>query len=282
MRATQVAEERKAETAARARPGRRPAAAGAAPCAPGHVAVERRGDVCVVRCGGVPGERLAEEIDAVLAACAREGGQAVVVDLDPWRPLGEAGVAALRRARDRLAGEGRELVFAVEEDEARAELAAAGLVRRRPAVPETVYRGEGAVRLPARPRWEHEFTFPARADALPAARRRVLAYAEVAGLSGAALFELGVAVSEALTNAVVHGSPHGGDDDVRVRFFCFEDEVAVEVIDSGGGIAASPLCAPPTGATTGRGLHFIRALTDAVQFSCGPLGTHVLLVKHRP
>lgn len=281
MRATQVTDG-STETSAQPQAGRRRGEQDAARRRPGHVTTERRGGVCVVRCGGVPGERLAEELEAALAACGGEGGEAVLVDLDPCLPLGEAGVDALRRARERLVREGRELVFAVEDEAARAELAAAGLVRRRPAVPETVYRGEGAVRLPSRPRWEHEFTFPARPEALPAARRRVVACAEVAGLSGTALFELSVAVSEALTNAVVHGSPHGGDDDVRVRFFCFEDEVAVEVIDSGGGIAASPLCAPPTAATTGRGLHFIRALTDAVQFACGPLGTHVLMVKHRP
>jgi anti-sigma regulatory factor (Ser/Thr protein kinase) len=132
------------------------------------------------------------------------------------------------------------------------------------------------------PLWEHEFTFPATARRLRAARRQVAAYAEVAGLSGPALFELSVAVAEALANAVVHGSPHGADDDVRVRFFCYEDEVAVEVVDGGDGIAASPICAPATSETNGRGIHFMRALTDEVQYTCGPLGTHVLLVKRRP
>ena len=73
------------------------------------------------------------------------------------------------------------------------------------------------------------------------------AFAEVAGLDGAGLFELNVAVAEALANAVVHGSPHGADDDVRVRFFCYEDEVAVEVVDGGDGMSATPICAPPGG-----------------------------------
>ena len=107
------------------------------------------------------------------------------------------------------------------------------------------------------------------------------AFAAVAGLDGSDLFELNVAVAEALANAVVHGSPHGADDDVRVRFFCFEDEVAVEVVDAGDGMSATPICEPPAAATSGRGIHFMRALADAVQYTCGPMGTRVLLVKQR-
>jgi anti-sigma regulatory factor (Ser/Thr protein kinase) len=103
----------------------------------------------------------------------------------------------------------------------------------------------------------------------------------VAGLRATELFEFSVAVAEALTNAVVHGSPHGADDDILARFFCYEDEVAVEVVDGGGGLDASPVCVPEASAVSGRGIHFMRSLCDAVQFTCGPLGTHVLLVKRR-
>ena len=88
-------------------------------------------------------------------------------------------------------------------------------------------------------------------------------------------------VAEALTNAIVHGSPHGADDDIRVRFFCYDDEVAVEVADGGGGLDATPIRAPEASQSSGRGIHFMRALCDAVQFTCGPLGTQVLLVKRR-
>jgi anti-sigma regulatory factor (Ser/Thr protein kinase) len=109
----------------------------------------------------------------------------------------------------------------------------------------------------------------------------VTAFAEVAGIHGPDLFEFSVAVAEALANAFVHGSPHGADDDIRVRFFCYDDEVAVEVTDGGGGLDATPICVPEASESSGRGIHFMRALCDAVQFTCGPLGTHVLLVKRR-
>ncbi len=241
-----------------------------------------RGEVCVIHCGGVDGESLAGDLPGELRRCLGTGATAVVVDLDPWAPMDDQALEALRNASRTFREAGGELVMAVEEPEARAALAGAGLMR---AVPPAPGPPQGEPDVPARrddhPRWEHEFTFPATTRQLRAARRRVTAFAEVAGLEGSDLFELTIAVAEALANAVVHGSPHGSDDDVHVRFFCYEDEVAVEVVDSGGGMEATPICLPSAAATSGRGIHFMRALADEVQYSCGPHGTRVLLVKQR-
>jgi anti-sigma regulatory factor (Ser/Thr protein kinase)/anti-anti-sigma regulatory factor len=246
------------------------------------VSTEVRGEVCVIRCGGVAGERLAADLPDEVGRCLDSGASAVVVDLDPWGPVDERGLRALRDAAKAFEEIGGELVVAVEEPEARRTLAGAGLMRAVPAAPGPP---EGDADAPigaaGHSRWEHEFTFPATTRQLRAARRRVAAFAEVAGLDAEGLFELSVAVAEALANAVIHGSPNGADDDVRVRFFCYEDEVAVEVIDAGEGMAATPICAPPDAATSGRGIHFMRALSDAVHYRCGPLGTSVLLVKQR-
>ncbi len=241
-----------------------------------------RGEVCVIHCGGVAGRELAADLPAEVDRCLDVEAEAVVVDLDPWAPIDPVGLAALQEAAHAFAEIGGELVIAVEEPEARQALAEAGLMRAEPPAPGLPGAGADApLRAPDRPRWEHEFSFPATTRQLRAARRRVGAFAEVAGLDGAALFELNVAVAEALANAVVHGSPHGAADDVRVRFFCYEDEVAVEVVDGGDGMSATPICAPSSAATSGRGIHFMRALADAVQYTCGPLGTRVLLVKQR-
>jgi anti-sigma regulatory factor (Ser/Thr protein kinase) len=242
---------------------------------------ELRGEVCVFRCGGVDGRGLADDLPAAVARCLGAGITAAVVDLDPWAPMDDAGLEALRAAAAQFKAVGAALVMAVEESEARAELSEAGLMRAVPPVPGPPGDTTVPVGVEERPRWEHEFTFPATTRQLRVARRRVAAFAEVAGLDGSGLFELNVAVAEALANAVVHGSPHGEDDDVRVRFFCYEDEVAVEVVDGGDGMAATPICAPPAAAESGRGIHFMRALADAVHYTCGPLGTRVLLVKQR-
>ena len=246
------------------------------------VSTEVRSEVCVIHCGGIEGSRLEADLPDEVRRCMSSGASAVVVDLDPWGPMDDRGLMALRAAATAFASAGGELVVAVEEPDARAALASAGLMRAVPPAPGPPEGDADApLRAPDRPRWEHEFTFPATTRQLRAARRRVAAFAEVAGLEGTELFELSVAVAEALANAVVHGSPHGADDDVRVRFFCYEDEVAVEVIDGGAGMSTSPICAPPDAATSGRGIHFMRALADAVHYTCGPMGTRVLLVKQR-
>ena len=244
------------------------------------VDTEVRGDVCVIRCGGVEGARLAAELPAQVDRCLGSGASAAVVDLDPWSPLGEQALAALRAAACAFEATGTALVVAVEEPEARAQLAGAGLMRAVPAAPGPL-EGDAPLATGQRPRWEHEFVFPSSTGQLRAARRRVAAFAEVAGLDEEGLFELNVAVAEALANAIVHGSPHGEADEVHVRFFCYEHEVAVEVVDRGDGLSASPICPPTPVATSGRGIHFMRALADAVHYTCGPEGTHVLLVKQR-
>jgi anti-sigma regulatory factor (Ser/Thr protein kinase)/anti-anti-sigma regulatory factor len=247
-----------------------------------NVVAEFRGEVCVVRWGGRPDGDLAGELRAELESCRESGATDIVLDLDSGAPLGRAEIGVLREAADVFHRGGGEFVVAVEEPAARAVLAEAGLVRAPlPHPSEEAAPGNASVALPAQPLWEHEFTFVASAEALPSARRRVTAFAEVAGLRAAGLFEFSVAVAEALTNALLHGSPHGEDDDIRVRFFSYDDEVAVEVADGGGGLDATPICVPEALASSGRGIHFMRALCDAVQFTCGPLGTHVLLVKRR-
>ncbi len=246
------------------------------------VSTELRGDVCVIRCGGVEGRNLAEHLPGEVGRCLSRGITAVVVDLDPWEPMDDTALEALQLAARAFSEAGTALVVAVEEPEARRELAGAGLMRAVPPAPGPP-EGDDSTPLAAgqHPRWEHEFSFPATTQQLRAARRRIGAFAEFAGLDETSLFELNVAVAEALANAVVHGSPHGSDDDVHVRFFCYEDEVAVEVLDGGAGMDALPICAPSTVATSGRGIHFMRALADAVHYTCGPMGTRVLLIKER-
>jgi anti-sigma regulatory factor (Ser/Thr protein kinase) len=247
----------------------------------GPVTAEFRGDVCVVRCtsGAAP---LAGDLRERLRHCRAVGATDVVLDIDSSATLGGDEVAVLRDAASSFREDGGAFVIAVEEPATRAALAEAGLMRP-PLLAPADTSGDGhPVVLPSSPRWEHEFFFTATPEELPVARRRVTAFAEVAGLDGGDLFEFSVAVAEALANALVHGSPHGADDEIRVRFFCYDDELAVEVADGGGGIDATPICVPDASQSSGRGIHFMRALCDEVQFTCSPLGTHVLLVKRRP
>lgn len=239
-----------------------------------------RGDVCVVRCAAEGDGDLARELDIELARCRAAGARDVVVDLEPRISLRDDTIAVLSEAARAFHAEGGEFVVACEDRGLREVLARAGLAGGCPESPAgPAMEGVEDVSLPDRPRWQHQFSFPAVDHELPNARRRIIAFAEICGMDGVALFEFHVAVGEALANALTHGSPRGADDDITVRFFCYPDEVAVEVGDHGEGMDAAPLCAPSPTEPGGRGIHFMRTLADDMLFACGPTGTRVLLVK---
>jgi anti-sigma regulatory factor (Ser/Thr protein kinase) len=245
-----------------------------------QVRAEIRGDVCVVRCATSGVGDLAKSLDAELKRCRAAGVRDVVVDLEPSLRLGDDTLAVLREASHAFHAEGGEFVVACEDLAMREALAGAGFAAAAaegPAGP--ALEGVEHVSLPDRPRWEHQFSFPAVDHELPNARRRIVAFAEICGMSGVEVFELQVAAGEALANALLHGSPRGADDDITVRFFCYPDEVAVEIGDHGEGMDAAPICAPGPTQPAGRGIHFMRTLTDDMLFTCGPTGTRVLLVK---
>jgi anti-sigma regulatory factor (Ser/Thr protein kinase) len=253
----------------------------AAPAVDGRaLSTEFRGDVCVVRCPARRGG-LAAGLREGLEHCSDVGVTQVVLDVDADATIGPDEVHVLVDAAERFRRRGGAVVLAVEDASARTTLAAAGLVRPPLPPPAEAAGIEPTVSLPRVPQWEHEFRVAATARSLPMARRRVAAFAEVGGLHDGDLFEFSVAVAEALANALVHGSPRGDGDEIRVRFYCYEDMVAVEVADAGAGLDATPICVPGATDIGGRGIHFMRALCDAVQFTCRPDGTHVLLVKRR-
>jgi len=131
----------------------------------------------------------------------------------------------------------------------------------------------------ARAEWLHEFDFPAALSEIPTARRHVAEQAERCGLSGPALFDLLLAVGEALANAVKHGSPRRQADRVHVRVGVQDGGVIVEVRDQGSGFGASRICPPEVYDAGGRGIPFMRALLDDLRFDCRPTGTSVLLFK---
>jgi serine/threonine-protein kinase RsbW len=136
-----------------------------------------------------------------------------------------------------------------------------------------------AIVEPSGATWLHESSFPAELREIPSARRRVAAQAEACGLSGPALFDLLLAVGEALANAVKHGSPHHEADRVHVRVGLQDGGVCVEVHDQGAGFGASRLEPPEAFEAGGRGIPFMRALVDGLRFEFDAEGTSVLLFK---
>jgi anti-sigma regulatory factor (Ser/Thr protein kinase) len=112
------------------------------------------------------------------------------------------------------------------------------------------------------------WTLPAVPATVRQLRARVTAFAQAAGAPPELLEAVALAVSETVTNAIVHayaGAPEPGP--VRVRCRVAEGHLVVEVADDGRGIA--PRHDSPG---LGQGLAMVGALTEALDIALGPGG----------
>lgn len=98
------------------------------------------------------------------------------------------------------------------------------------------------------------------------------------------LEEIKVATSEAVSNAIIHGYGNRIDGMVRVTGTLYEDELVIEVIDEGVGIADIKQALQPSFSTDpermGLGFVFMRSFMDEVEVESEVnKGTRVVLHK---
>ena len=130
--------------------------------------------------------------------------------------------------------------------------------------------------------WERRLEIPCDVNLLAEVRDEVCRAISPLGFPDSALFDIKVAVGEALANAVRHGEPPSGDGVVAVIISAFEDRVVIEVADKGVGFDGVHSTSDDIYAPSGRGIMFMRALMDRVEFEPAVGGgTLVRLVKHR-
>lgn len=131
--------------------------------------------------------------------------------------------------------------------------------------------------------WSRSLDMAADVRELASVRDEVYRMVGALDFADSALFDIKVAVGEALANAIRHGSPSDGAAGIHVDVTAYSDRVTVRVTDSGSGFDGDHACSDDLYAVGGRGVMFMRALMDQVSFC--PLeggGTEVTLVKHRP
>ncbi len=128
------------------------------------------------------------------------------------------------------------------------------------------------------------FTFPSRADYAAEVRQAIGHWMPILGFDQEMTEDFQTAVTEAVTNAVRHGSPDGAAAEFRVAGRRLPDgALRVEVTDSGPGLSAGTYPAmPDPEAVGGRGLPLMRALSDSVEFRAAASGHSVVLIKRRP
>jgi serine/threonine-protein kinase RsbW len=121
---------------------------------------------------------------------------------------------------------------------------------------------------------------PATVRSLYSARMFVDAIAREAGFDDSEREAFDLAVTEAVSNAIRHGSPRGAENQVELSVCDEPARLVVTVRDEGEGFipAAYTLPDPQSYADHGRGLYLIHALMDEVQYSRDG-GTTVRMVK---
>jgi len=250
--------------------------------------VERGADqaMCVVRLRGeidistVPGLRDSVE-SAVMGGCTN-----VVLDLSSVTYADSSALGLIVWLDRLLHPRDGKLVLAGANRDVGRVLELSGLVGLAPTIAAAadVADAVSGLDLPARtsePLWSDSLSLSADVGALPAIRAQVCDLLEDVDMSDGAMFDVRVAVGEALANAIRHGSPGGGADIVQVTVTAFADRVVIDVTDSGSGFDGRPGGTDDLYAASGRGVMFMRALMDSVQFSPAPGGgTSVTLEKH--
>lgn len=133
---------------------------------------------------------------------------------------------------------------------------------------------------PAHPTRDSIFTVSARPEVVSDIRRQVALLARKLPFSDQEIEDIKLAVGEAATNAIRHGSPLGDGNRLTIHCEQMDDRFIIEVSDEGPGFdPASVVCrVPDQFAEGGRGLFFMKQLMDEVTVRCGP-GAMVRLVK---
>lgn len=242
--------------------------------------------VCVVDVRGEIDVSTAPDLESVLSAEVNRGCVNLVLDLSRVSYADSSALGLIVAMNRLLEPRGGRLVLAGATRNVTRVLELSGLVGAAPTV-LTASDADGAVvgltlsRTTEQPQWTVASELPASSSSLAQMRAEVSDMLEPLPLSEAARFDVRVAVGEALSNAVRHGSPRGEGDIVGVTVSAYADRVIVTVADRGGGFDGQAPHGGDPYASSGRGVMFMRALMDDVEFRRLPEGgTEVVLVKH--
>jgi serine/threonine-protein kinase RsbW len=133
---------------------------------------------------------------------------------------------------------------------------------------------------------EQTFTLESSLDSVDTAEHAVLQAARDAGFPEDDLHDLGMAVREAMVNAVVHGNRYNLKKMVHLAIKREPDAILIRITDEGEGFELSdipdPLAEENLLRQSGRGLLLIQAFVDDFQMhKKPPMGTEVTIRKQR-
>lgn len=249
---------------------------------------ENGSPACVVRVVGDIDLAVVPDMQSAIDGVVTSGCVNVVLDLSRVAYADSSALGLLVWLDHRLGPLGGKLVLAGADRNVSRVLELSGLVGVAPSISATstvrqALQGLEMAPEPPAPLWTEEMCVPASVESLAKTRSRVVDLLAPLHVPESILYDVKVAVGEALANAVRHGSPRGEEDHVCVEVTAYSDRVVVKVRDSGTGFDGDSSCADDVYASGGRGVMFMRALMDRVEFSqCDGSGTSVTLTKRIP
>lgn len=242
---------------------------------------------CVVRLAGDIDTAVVPELRRGLDAALESGCGNVVLDFTDVVYADSSALGLLVWLNHRLRPAGGRLVLAGANRDVARILEVSGLVMAAGAMSTSVNLSSALEGLElgetaTDPLWEIELPVPTNVDTLSATRERACETLLTLGMPESALFDIKVALGEALANAIRHGAPRNGDAHVSVRIIAYDDRVVFEVMDNGPGFDGAARGSDDLYAPSGRGVLFMNALMDRVDFGTPKEGgTLVRLTKHR-
>jgi len=243
---------------------------------------------CIVRLAGDVDIAVVPELQIGLQDALGGGCENFVLDLADVTYADSSALGLLVWLDRRMLPQHGRLVLAGANHDVARILEISGLVNVAPSIAtaDDVSSALGGLDLPSNPAdllWHRRIEIPPDVNRLAAVRDEVGELAAPLGFSEGAIFDIKVALGEALANALRHGKPESGEARVSLGVNAYGDRLVLEIADNGLGFDGAELSAGDVYAPGGRGITFMHALMDRVEFGPAPGGgTVVSLVKHRP
>lgn len=247
---------------------------------------ESKSNICVAKVFGDIDAFTVPDLRSALEGALNRGCASIVLDLARVSYLDSSALGLIVWLNRILEPKDGKLVLAGATGDVTRILEISGLIGAAPTVSAASDTTDALAGLTladpsSPPLWTRIIQIPATPAALADARQEICDLLEPLRLPESTLFDIRVAVGEALSNAVRHGSPRGESDVVLVSVTAYIDRVVLTVTDTGRGFDGAAAASGDPYAASGRGVMFMRALMDQVEFN--PLnagGTAVTLVKH--
>jgi anti-anti-sigma factor len=252
-----------------------------------EIAHEHGPRACVVRLSGDIDMSMVPELRTSLDEALSGGCNNVVLDLTEVVYADSSALGLLVWLDHKLRPIGGRLVLAGASSDVARILELSGLVTVAASIAMsddvgTALDGLELPEVPTETLWTQRVNLIADVDKLASVREQVCEILAPLEFADSALFDIKVALGEALANAVRHGSPTGEGNQVVVDITAYDDRVVLEIMDSGAGFDGTHAGSDDLYAPSGRGIMFMRALMDRVEFERAEIGgTLVRLIKHR-